>query len=268
MIKKLITALLAALALTALPLTLTAQTSYSAQSGVSLLTGTPATAAATSGAVRLPTFSGTGTLNVTGVGITGSPSGCQVALKYQQNNAVSPTAAVSTTSFTPAVSVQTFAVAPTIPSGDNYIAAYTCSVYPTAGSLNISFSPIAGNVLVNAPGLGDPCQNPGVAKSTVSVAISTATTTQLVALAAGKSVYQCGFAASFGATTTAQFEYGTGSACGTGTTVLTGAYAPATGGILTLSAESAHFNTPAGNALCLVSTGTGGINGALTFVQQ
>ena len=87
--------------LMALPFTLSAQ-NYTAQSGVSLLTGVTAAATPTSGAVRLPTFGGTGTLNITESGITGSPSGCTVALSYQQNNATVKTAAVATISFTPA----------------------------------------------------------------------------------------------------------------------------------------------------------------------
>jgi hypothetical protein len=100
------------------------------------------------------------------------------------------------------------------------------------------------------------------------VSISTATTTQLVALSAGKKVYVCGFTASFGATTTLGFEYGTGSTCGTGTTALTGVFVPATGAVLALTADGTDFATIASNALCGVSTGTGGIQGVLSYVQQ
>jgi len=243
--------------------------SYTAQSGVTLLTGTAATATAVSGAIRLPNFSGAGTLTIVETGITGSPSGCTLKLAYEPNNVTTAGVTVSTTSFTPATGTQVFTIAPSQASGDNYVATFACSsAYPTAGVINATFSPVATEIIGNVAGSGDPCQNPSVAKSSVSVAISTATTTQLVALTTGKIVYACGFSASFGASTTAQFAYGTGSACGTGTTALTGVFAPGTGVVLGLSAEGAHFQTIASNALCLVSTGTGGINGVLTYIQQ
>ena len=242
-----------------LPLAGTAQTNV-AQAGISLFTGASATATFTTGAIRLPTFSGQGVMSIGGANIAGSPSGCTLSLAYQANNSVTPQAAASVTSFTPGNTVQVFAVAPTPSLGDTYVATYACSVYPTAGSVTASLSTIN-------PVSQDLCFNS--AKTSVSVAISTATTTQLVALATGKIVHVCGFNASFGATTTAQLEYGTGSTCGTGTTALTGVYAPGTGVILNVgNANSTVTKTIASNALCLVSTGTGGINGVLTYVQQ
>lgn len=255
---------LVAAALFALPLALTAQLpSYTngALAGVSLFTGTPATATFTTGQVKLPTFSGEGVLTVTGTGITGSPSGCTIALKYQGNNSPTVGVAAYTVSFTPSTGIQTFGVTPTPSLGDNYVATFACSsAYPTAGTLTASLSTIT------PPSLDICTISP---KTSVSVAISTATTTQLVALSAGKIVHVCGFDASFGATTTAQLEYGTGSACGTGTTALTGVYAPATGTIWEAgNGNSTFIKTIASNALCLVSTGTGGINGVLTYVQQ
>jgi len=255
--KRIISILVAALF--ALPL-VQAQTNV-AYSGVSLFTGTPATATFTTGPVKLPTFSGEGLLTLTGTGITGSPSGCTVALTYQGNNApVTSSTAAFSVSVTPASSVQTFAVTPTPTLGDNYVAKFTCTTYPTAGTLTASLSPIT------PPSLDICSISP---KSSVPVAITTATTTQLVALAANKIVHVCGFDASFGATTTAQLEYGTGSACGTGTTVLTGTYAPATGTLWEAGNGNSTFTkTIASNALCLVSTGTGGIQGVLTYVQQ
>ncbi len=232
---------------------------YSTQAGVSFITNQPATATNVSRPVKLPTFSGFGTLNITESGITGSPSGCTVALAYQGNNAQTAGSAVASVAFTPATGVQQFTVQPSVPSGDQYVATYNCSsTYPTAGSLTISFSPITAVS-------GDPCAvSP---KSSVSVAISTATTTQVVAVSTGKAIYACGFTASFGATTTAQFEYGTSTNC-TGTHALSGVFAPGTGTVLGLSGEGTRFSAPASNGLCIVSTGTGGINGVLSYVQQ
>jgi hypothetical protein len=251
---------LAAIVALALPSVVSAQATSVAQSGVSFFTGTPATATSVSGPVRLPTFSGAGTLTITEAGITGSPSGCTFALAYESNNATVATAAVSTTSFTPATGVQQFTVAPSVASGDNYVATYACSVYPTAGSITASFSPVASSS-------SDPCAK-GV-KSSASLAIATATTTQVVAVSGTKSIYVCGFNAVFGATTTAQLEYGTSTTC-TGTHALTGVMAPGTGVAVAFGNGGATLtSTPAGaNGLCVVSTGTGGINGVLTYVQQ
>lgn len=232
------------------------------QAGISLFTGANATAGFTSNAIRLPTFSGQGVLSVTGNNIAGSPSGCTINFAYQGNNTATTSAVVAySVAITPANGVQTFAVTPTPSLGDNYVATYACSsTYPTAGTITASLSTIN-------PVSQDLCFNG--AKTSVSVAISTATTTQLVALTAGKIVHVCGFNATFGASTTAQLEYGTGSACGTGTTALTGVYAPATGTYVSMgTGEATVTKTVAGNALCLVSTGTGGINGVLTYVQQ
>ena len=237
-----------------------AQTTNTSQAGVSLFTGANAAAAVTSASIKLPSFSGTGVLTVTEAGVTGSPSGCQITLAYQGNNTATTGSVVSTTSFTPSTGTQTFIVTPSQLTGDTYVAAYTCgTTYPTAGSITTSFSPIN---TVSA----DPCViSP---KSTVSIAISTATTTQLVALATGKAIYVCGFTATVGASSTIQFEYGTGSACGTGTTALTGVFTPATAAVLSLTGEGTKITAPASNALCAVSTGTGGINGVLTYSAQ
>lgn len=237
---------------------------YTAQSGVSLFTAQSATATATSGAARLPGFSGYGTLNITGAGIAGSPSGCTVALKYQGNNSGTATSAVATIAFTPGNTAQTFNVSPTTPTGDQYVATYFCATYPTAGAVTVSFSPATTVAVLNTDGAGDPCNNPSVPKLSVPLNITTATTTQLVALTASKSIYVCDAAATVGGSTTAQLSYGTGAACGTGTTVLTGVMT----GLAPLGYGGTIASIPAGNALCLVSTGTGGIQGILTYVQQ
>jgi hypothetical protein len=240
---------------------LSAQSTYNSQSGVTLFTAQPATATATSTAIRLPNFVGTGTLNITEAGVTGSPSGCTIALAYQQSNTITATAAVATIAFTPSTGTQQLAVTPSVLSGDSYVATYACSsTYPTAGTLNVTFSPAVSSAL-------DPCSV--AAKASVAVSITTATTTQLVALSTGKKVYVCGFAATFGASSTLALEYGTGTACATGTTALTGVFTPATGGtVVTGNGSATVTGGPAGNALCALTTGTGGIFGLLTYVQQ
>jgi len=247
------------------------QYTYTSQAGVSLFTNTAATVTETSAPVRLPNFSGAGTLTVTESGITGSPSGCTFVLKYQGNNSVTATAAVSTTSFTPATGVQTFFISPTVSAGDNYVGVFACSVYPTAGLLTASFSPAVTTFTANTPGTGDPCQNPSVAKSTVSVAVTSATTTRLVALVTGAQVYVCDLAlTTVGTSASVQLEYGTGATCGTGTTALTGAMVPsATVGVIKLGFGGTVTTAPASQSLCLVSGATvTSVEGVLSYVQQ
>lgn len=260
--KKSILGILAAV-LFALPFATQAQIpSYAntAQGGVSLFTAIGATATSTSAAIRLPAFSGSGTLTLTETAVTGSPSGCTVTLAYHGNNAATAGAVVSTTAFTPSTGTQTFSITPSVLTGDSYVAVYACSsAYPTAGFITVSFSP------ANVTSL-DPCfVSP---KSSKSVAISTATTTSLVAAVTGTSVYVCGFTATVGATTTLQLESGTGAACVTTQAALTGVMAPTTGSVLSLNGEGTKVSTPSSGVLCAVSTGTGGINGVLTYVQQ
>ncbi len=113
----------------------------------------------------------------------------------------------------------------------------------------------------------DPCQNPGVAKSSVAVTAGG----QLVALASGQKVYACQFAATLGGTNpTVTFQYGTGTNCGTGTTNLSGALAPAPNGTeLVMGYSGSIFSTAASNALCISLGGTSPtVAGVLTFVQQ
>lgn len=121
----------------------------------------------------------------------------------------------------------------------------------------------------------DPCQTSAITKQSVVINITTATTTSLVAISGNTQIFVCGFAITFGSTVTAdtiQFEYGTGATCGTGTTVLTGAFN--TNGLLTgtisYGGSATIFKTIAAQRLCAVSTvGTGpSIQGVLTFVQQ
>ena len=251
------------------PLATLAQ-NYTAQAGVSFITGAPATATITSGNVRLPNFSGAGTLNIQESAITGSPSGCTIVLKYQQNNATVATSTVSTTSFTPSTGTQQFFLLPTsYPTGDGYVATYACTTYPTAGLINISFSPAATEVIANVSGAGDPCKNPSAATSSVVINTSGAGTTQLVAASAGKAVYVC--QASFSvsaATATAVFEYSTVASCASGTTALTGALVGAANTQITMGWGGAIMTAPAGNALCIVNGGTGTQTGVLSYVQQ
>lgn len=104
------------------------------------------------------------------------------------------------------------------------------------------------------------------APSVVEVDTATTANNQLVALAAGKRVYVCGaFLDNDTATTALQFIYGTGTACATDETDLTG---PMTVATFTLNNSSAsHFVTAEGTALCLELSTNTQVNGYVTYVQ-
>lgn len=114
-------------------------------------------------------------------------------------------------------------------------------------------APAAAQILPSGP--------PGVPACNATFQVSQGATalTQIVSAKAGASIYVCGYVFNAGAAAgTAQLEYGTGTNCGTGTTAMTPAFALGVNGVL---ADRASFGsglaTPPGNALCLVTTGTG-----------
>ena len=104
--------------------------------------------------------------------------------------------------------------------------------------------------------------------SSAPINVGTATTTQLVALVSGKSIYVTGWDIVVAAADTISLEYGTGTACGTGTTALTGAYNfPANGGLATGSGLGVLFKIPAGNALCIVTSAATQASGRVSYAQ-
>lgn len=122
----------------------------------------------------------------------------------------------------------------------------------------------------------DPCQSSSIAKQHAFANITTATTTALVAVSGTLNIYICGIDVQMNSTTanTVLFEKGTGTACATGATAVTGTYTNAT-----LVSEAIHLGfgghgylapLGAGQGFCAVSTvGTGPtIVVDVTFVQQ
>jgi hypothetical protein len=101
--------------------------------------------------------------------------------------------------------------------------------------------------------------------ASVPIAVLTAGTAQLVAAVSGEAIYVTDWDAVAGGTGTFQLEYGTGTNCATGTTALTGAYP-------TVAqfgrAGVGHLFIPAGNALCIVTTGAAASQGFVAYVQQ
>ena len=114
----------------------------------------------------------------------------------------------------------------------------------------------------------DPCQSSGIAKS--SVVLNVTASAQVIAASGATSIYVCGFDATVAGTTpTYKFHYGTGAVCVTGTTDLTGTYAPLTGTQKNYNPGMTAFATTASQALCITTSGAGvSVQGVLTYVQQ
>lgn len=110
---------------------------------------------------------------------------------------------------------------------------------------------------------------PGVQSSgSAAISVAAATTTQIVALAAGKRLYITSFDMMSAGTLNATLVYGTGTNCGTGTTSLTGAYPLiAQAGIAKGNGTGSVLVVPAGNALCITTSGTSQLSGSVSYVQ-
>lgn len=124
----------------------------------------------------------------------------------------------------------------------------------------------------------DPCQSPNVAKSSVPINITTATTTSLVAVSGSTIVYVCGVSITVSEVITTPntilFEYGTGAAC-TGPVVLTGKFGDGgvTAGIpIVIGSGSGMtiFKSAASAGICALTAvgATASFQGVMTYVQQ
>jgi hypothetical protein len=98
--------------------------------------------------------------------------------------------------------------------------------------------------------------------------MSTATTTELVALTSGKKVYVTAWDATANGTTTFKLVAGTGTNCGTGTTNLTAAYDwAAQSGLTKGSGLGPVLVAPVGNAVCGVNSAAIHVAGSLAYTK-
>jgi hypothetical protein len=161
---------------------------------------------------------------------------------------------------------------------------YACPV-PAHGKLQIVFTMAAGGaspgafyVIVTGNGsIGygrvaflDPCQDPQVAK--ITVPINATATTILQAGVTGAKVYVCGFSFTIAgsATATANFSQGTGAACATGLTALTGNYLGGTVPVLAASGGGGYtvVNTTVSQNICIApGGGTPSVQGYVSLTQ-
>lgn len=106
------------------------------------------------------------------------------------------------------------------------------------------------------------------ASASAAITMSTATTTQFVALSGGTKIYITSFDFVAAGTTNVTLVYGTGSNCGTGTTALTGAYTlTAQAGVAKGSGLGPVLVVPAGNAFCVTNSQAIVIGGSISYTQ-
>ena len=104
------------------------------------------------------------------------------------------------------------------------------------------------------------------------MAVSSATTTEIVAAVPSLTITVCGYLIQAGGTSpTLEWETGTKTttACDTGTKALSGALAPVSGNIPGLGNQQTNVAGASGGELCAVSGGTTPtLNGYVVYVQQ
>ncbi|HEX2656206.1 MAG TPA: hypothetical protein VHN11_21495 [Xanthobacteraceae bacterium] len=106
------------------------------------------------------------------------------------------------------------------------------------------------------------------ADASAKIDISTATTTQLVALSSGKKIYITNYKVIAGGTGNFKFVYGTGTNCGTGTTDLEGANnLTAQAGSVAGSGLGPVLVVPASNALCATTSAAVQMSGHVAYTQ-
>lgn len=106
------------------------------------------------------------------------------------------------------------------------------------------------------------------ANASAAISVSTATTTQIVALSASALIHVTSYDVIAGGTGNITFVYGTGSNCGTGTASLTGAYPlTAQAGIAKGSGTGPVLVVPAGNALCVTTSAAVQMSGSVSYTQ-
>jgi hypothetical protein len=101
--------------------------------------------------------------------------------------------------------------------------------------------------------------------------MTTATTTQLIAISGSTSIRVCAYALQNASSTatTVKLELGTGTACATGTLVFTPAWTlPASQpGVFMFNPSASFLNLGSGNALCVVNSAAATVNIQVWFVQ-
>ena len=144
------------------------------------------------------------------------------------------------------------------------------AVYDAQLHADVTSSIPAGANLIGAVSFQDAATGAVLnSQASAPINVSTATTTQLVALSGTMKIYVTSFDVVAGGTGNITFEYGTGTACATSPTALTGAYPlTAQAGIAKGSGVGAVLIVPAGNALCVLTSAAVQMSGSVSYVRQ
>lgn len=105
--------------------------------------------------------------------------------------------------------------------------------------------------------------------NTAAISVTAGNTTEIVALTASQVIRVCGFSVSISLAGTAQWIYGTGTNCGTGTTVITPVWQFAAAGNLTI--EGAFWKgllVPPLTDVCITSSGAVASQAVIFYSQQ
>ena len=158
-------------------------------------------------------------------------------------------------------------------TGHNLYVLFRSAPTVNLGTLNGAATAALQSSMITA--LGSPLQAGGAitttfaATASVPINVSTAVTTQLVALSAGKAIYVGSLDFLAAGATNVTFEYGTGTNCATGTTALSGPYSlTASAGISKGNGAAAVLFVPASNALCMVNSAAIQVSGSVAYAQQ
>lgn len=123
--------------------------------------------------------------------------------------------------------------------------------------------------LFAAPAWAGSCDDPGATKQSAALNVGSATTAAVVTAPPTLRVHVCSFAATLAGTSpTVKFLYGTQSstACDTGATALSGAFAPTAGQPMNAGYGDDLFIVPPGQQLCVTVGGTSpSLQGVLTY---
>ena len=136
--------------------------------------------------------------------------------------------------------------------------------------LAIVFGVSIGTLTRAQPIIPDPCRVPDILKLATPLNVSGTTATELLPVVGSTGIAVCGFTASLAGTTPSLLvRYGTGTACATSPTNLTGTILPTSGQMINLENGGVIWRSPAGQALCVTLGGTTpSLQGVLTYVRQ
>lgn len=139
-----------------------------------------------------------------------------------------------------------------------------------SNNLNVNIAASAG--AVNSAQGGSGAITPTVGDTTVAINISTAVTTQIIALSGSKLIYITSIMLWANGGDTVTLEYGTGSLCATGLTTLTGPIVMAAQSAFSADALNGTIIVPApgaaGQAFCIVTTQAVQLSGWITYAQH